>query len=177
MESESYNIGDVSNAQILQGKGNTSHINKSSVGGSVGGDVNNIQGDKNRTIQGDNNQGVLGDNNQVTQQNQVGKDASLTKDDIVKLLARLEALVKAAEIPADTKEEVIEDLSATKNAADKEESNKKRALDRLTNVAETLEKTTKTVDSSKKLWNSAKPIIVRVASWLGAAAGSHLLGL
>jgi CHAT domain len=27
MESESYNIGDVSNAQILQGKGNTSHIN------------------------------------------------------------------------------------------------------------------------------------------------------
>ncbi|BAZ71088.1 MAG: pentapeptide repeat-containing protein [Pelatocladus maniniholoensis HA4357-MV3] len=149
------------------------------VGGSVGGNVNNVQGDNNRAVQGDNNQAVLGDNNQVTQQNQVGADTSepLTKEDVVKLLAQLETLIKGAELPADTKEEVIEDLSAAKNATDKEEPNKKRALERLTNVAETLEKTTKTVDSSKKLWNSAKPMIMRVASWLGAAAGSHLLGL
>jgi hypothetical protein len=150
-----------------------------SVGGSVGGNVNNVQGDNNRAVQGDNNQAVLGDNNQVTQQNQVGADAaeSLTKEDVVKLLAQLETLIKGAELPADTKEEVVEDLSAAKKATDKEEPNKQRALDRLTSVAETLEKTTKTVDSGKKLWTTAKPIIVKIATWLGVAAGSSLLGL
>ncbi|MEH1783619.1 MAG: hypothetical protein V7L26_31955 [Nostoc sp.] len=44
-------------------------------------------------------------------------------------------------------------------------------------MAETLEKTTKTVESGQKIWTAAKPIIVKVAIWLGAAAGSHLLGL
>ncbi len=126
-----------------------------------------------------NNQAVLGDNNQVTQQNQVGADTaeSLTKHEVVKLLTQLETLIQGAELPADTKEEVIEDLNAAKNATDKEEPNKKRALVRLENVTETLEKTTKTVDSGKKLWTAAKPIIVKVAGWLGAAAGSSLLGL
>ncbi|MGJ5634618.1 hypothetical protein [Nostoc sp. CALU 1950] len=150
-----------------------------SVGGSVGGDIRNLQGDNNSAVQGDNNQGVLGDNNQVTQQNQVGVDTgeSLTKEDVVKLLAELETLIKAAELPADTKEEVVEDLSAAKKATEKEEPNKQRALDRLTGVAETLEKTSKSVEAGQKIWTTAKPIIVKVAAWLGAAAGSHLLGL
>ncbi|MBU7584445.1 MAG: pentapeptide repeat-containing protein [Nostoc sp. TH1S01] len=168
-----------SSTQIREVGTMTSNPGGFSIGGSVGGNVNNIQGDNNRAVQGDNNQAVLGDNNQVTQQNQVGADAteSLTKEDVVKLLAELEILIKGAELPADTKEEVVEDLSAAKKATEKEEPNKQRALDRLTSVAETLEKTTKTVDSGKKLWTTAKPIIVKVATWLGAAAGSSLLGL
>ncbi|WP_242048666.1 MULTISPECIES: hypothetical protein [Nostocaceae] len=150
-----------------------------SIGGSVGGNVNNVQGDNNRAVQGDNNQAVLGDNNQVMQQNQVGAETSesLTKEDVVKLLAQLETLIKGAELPADTKEELVEDLSAAKKATEKEEPNKQRALDRLTGVAETLEKTSKSVEAGKKIWTTAKPIIVKIASWLGAAAGSHLLGL
>jgi hypothetical protein len=150
-----------------------------SVGGSVGGGINNVQGDNNRTIQGDNNQGVLGDNNQVTQQNKVDADpeAPLTKDDIVKLLAELESLVRGSELPAETKEEAIDDLSAAKKATDKEEPKKNIALANLESVAQTLEKTSKSVDAGQKLWNTTKPIIVKVASWLGAAAGSHLLGL
>ncbi|MHC5822063.1 MAG: pentapeptide repeat-containing protein, partial [Nostoc sp.] len=150
-----------------------------SVGGSVGGNVNNVQGDGNRAVQGDNNQAVLGDGNQVTQQNQVGADTgeSLTKEDVVKLLAQLETLIQGAELPADTKQEVIEDLSAAKKATDKEEPNKQRALERLVTVAETLDKTSKGIEGGQKIWTTAKPIIVKVAAWLGAAAGSHLLGL
>ncbi|AVH68419.1 pentapeptide repeat-containing protein [Nostoc sp. 'Peltigera membranacea cyanobiont' N6] len=150
-----------------------------SVGGSVGGNVNNVQGDNNRAVQGDNNQAVLGDGNQVAQQNQVGADTaeSLTKEDVVKLLAQLETLIKGAELPADTKEELVEDLSAAKKATDKEEPNKQRALERLGTVAETLEKTSKGVEAGQKVWTIAKPIIVKVATWLGVAAGSHLLGL
>ncbi|WP_373530900.1 pentapeptide repeat-containing protein [Nostoc sp.] len=150
-----------------------------SVGGSVGGNVNNVQGDNNRAVQGDNNQAVLGDNNQVTQQNQVGVDTRtpLTKENVVKLLAQLETLIHGAELPADTKKELTEDLNAAKNATDKEEPNKKRALERLTSVAETLDKTSKSVEAGQKIWTTAKPIIVKIATWLGAAAGSHLLGL
>jgi uncharacterized protein YjbI with pentapeptide repeats len=168
-----------SNTQVGQVNTMTNNPGGFSVGGSVGGNVNNAQGDNNRAVQGDNNQAVLGDDNQVTQQNQVGANTgeSLTKEDIVKLLAQLETLIQGAELPADTKDEVIEDLSAAKKATDKEEPNKNRALERLGTVAETLEKTTKTVESGQKIWTTAKPIIVKVATWLGAAAGSHLLGL
>ncbi len=168
-----------SNTQVGQVSTMTNNPGGFSVGGSVGGNANNIQGDDNRAVQGDNNQAVLGDGNQVTKHNQVGADTgeSFTKEDIVKLLAELEALIQGAELPADTKEEVVEDLSAAKKATDKEEPNKQRALERLGTVAETLEKTSKTVESSQKIWTTAKPIIVKIATWLGVAAGSHLLGL
>ncbi|MFL0646372.1 hypothetical protein AB7310_00620 [Cylindrospermopsis raciborskii UAM/DH-BiRr] len=157
----------------------TSNPGGFSIGGSVGRDINIVQGNNNRTVQGDNNQALLGDGNQVTQQNQVGATAetTLTKDDIIKLFAELEGLIKKAELPQDTKEEVIEDLGAAKRATDKEEPNKKRALERLTSVTETLEKTSKSVEAGQKIWTVAKPIITKVALWLGAAAGSHLLGL
>ncbi|WP_375491323.1 pentapeptide repeat-containing protein [uncultured Nostoc sp.] len=168
-----------SNTQIQEVGTMTNNPGGFSVGGSVGGNVNNVQGDNNRAVQGDNNQAVLGDNNEVTQQNQVGADTgeSLTKEDVIKLLAQLETLIQGAELPADTKEEVIEDLSAAKKATDKEEPNKQRALERLGTVAETLEKTSKGVEAGQKVWTTAKPIIVKVATWLGVAAGSHLLGL
>lgn len=157
----------------------TSNPGGFSIGGSVGRDINIVQGNNNRTVQGDNNQALLGDGNRVTQQNQVGATAetTLTKDDIIKLFAELEGLIKKAELPQDTKEEVIEDLGAAKRATDKEEPNKKRALERLTSVTETLEKTSKSVEAGQKIWTVAKPIITKVALWLGAAAGSHLLGL
>lgn len=150
-----------------------------SVGGSVGGNVNNVQGDNNRAVQGDNNQAVLGDGNQVTQQNQVGTngETALTKDEIIKLFLELETLIEQAGLPADTKEEIIEDLGAAKKATDKEEPNKKRALERLTNVTETLEKTSKSVEAGQKIWTTAKPVLTKIALWLGANVGSHLLGL
>ena len=168
-----------SNIQVEEVGTMTNNPGGFSVGGSVGGNVNNVQGDNNRAVQGDNNQAVLGDGNQVAQQNQVGADTgeSLTKEDVVKLLAQLETLIQGAELPADTKEEVIEDLSAAKKATDKEEPNKQRALERLGTVAETLEKTSKGIEGGQKIWTTAKPIIVKVATWLGMAAGSHLLGL
>ncbi|MEM1394252.1 MAG: pentapeptide repeat-containing protein [Cyanobacteria bacterium P01_H01_bin.150] len=144
-----------------------------SVGGSVGGDINNVQGDNNRAVQGDNNQAVQGDNNQIG----IDTEAPVSKDDIVKLLEELEALVLKAQLPQETKEEVSEDISAAKKATNKDEPKKNIALANLESVAQTLEKTNKTVDASQKLWSKAKPIITKIAGWLGAAAGSYLLNL
>lgn len=146
-----------------------------SVGGSISGNVNNVQGNNNSTVQGDNNQAVLGNGNRVTQQQE--STEILTKSDILQLLTELELLVKDTELPADTKAEAVEDLNAAKTATDREEPNKKRALERLTSVAETLEKTSKSIDAGHKIWQTAKPILIKVATWLGASAGSDFLGL
>ncbi|MEM1392422.1 MAG: pentapeptide repeat-containing protein [Cyanobacteria bacterium P01_H01_bin.150] len=162
-----------SNTQIEEVGNMTNNPGGFSVGGSVSGDIKNLQGDNNRAVQGDNNQVIQGDGNQVG----VDTEAPLSKNDIVKLLEELEALVLKAELPEETKEEVSEEISAAKKATDKEEPKKNIAIANLESVAQTLEKTNKTVDASQKLWNKAKPIIVKIASWLGAAAGSYLLKL
>ncbi|NEO17594.1 MULTISPECIES: hypothetical protein [unclassified Moorena] len=77
-----------------------------SVGGSVGGKVNNLQGNKNRAIQGDNSQNIKGDKNQVTQsQGTASTEEPLTKEQVIELLVELDKLVQGAELPEDTKEE------------------------------------------------------------------------
>jgi predicted Zn-ribbon and HTH transcriptional regulator len=54
-------------------------------------------------------------------------------------------LVKNAELPADTKDDLIDDLSSIKKASDREEPKKNVALAHLDNVAQTLEKMSKTL--------------------------------
>jgi AbiTii len=145
------------------------------ISGSNSGNINSIQGNDNYTLQGDKNQSIFGDGNQVNQQQEATE--TLTKADILQLLTELESLIKETELSAETKAEVIEDLSAAKTATNREEPNKKRALERLTSVAETLEKTSKSLDAGQKIWQTAKPILIKVATWLGAVAGSHFFGL
>jgi hypothetical protein len=147
-----------------------------SVGGGVGGNINNIQGNNIRAVQGNNNQSVLGDRNRVHQTTAAGAE-TLTQEEIIQLLTALLAEIEASALPEDAKSEAKEDLSAAITATNKEEPNKKRALDRLTTAAETLEKTSKGLEAGQKIWGVAKPILIKAATWLGAAAGSHLLGL
>ncbi|NEO21521.1 MULTISPECIES: hypothetical protein [unclassified Moorena] len=140
-----------------------------SVSGSVGGDIHNQQGDNN--LQGDNN-------TQIIQGQGAGStEEQLTKEQVIELLAKLDKLVRGAELPEDTKEEATMYLGAAKKATEKEEPKKETALANLESVAETLETASKTVDAGKNIWDKAKPIILKVAGWLGAAAGSYLLGL
>ncbi len=141
----------------------------------MSGNINNVQGDGNRTIQGDNNQAILGDHNQVTQSTAPG--STLSQTEILNLLTQLIESIRNADLPPDPKTEILEDLTAAKTATDKEEPNKPRALERLNSAATTIEKTSKTLEASQKIWTTAKPFISPIAKWLGAAAGSALLGL
>lgn len=140
---------------------------------------NNIHGDNNNAVQGDNIEAVIGNGNLVNQTTDGNMDRieNLTQADILQLLNQLESLIKETELPAETKAEVLEDLSAAKTATDREQPNKKRALDRLTSVAEALEKTSKSLDAGQKIWQYAKPTLIKVATALGAVAGSHFFGL
>ena len=100
-----------------------------------------------------------------------------SKDEIIRLLGKLEELILEAELPEETKEKVAEDISAVKKAADKKGPENDTALKHLERMTKTIEETTKTINTSQELWNTVKPMITKIASWLGAAAGSYLLGL
>ncbi|WP_377482044.1 MAG: hypothetical protein P2A85_28940 (plasmid) [Microcoleus anatoxicus] len=165
------------NSQVEKVANMTNNPGGFSVGGSIGGSAYNLQGDENRAIQGEGNQGVQGDN--VTQNGQAGAatEKPLSQTDVIALLAELEKLVREAQLSEDAKEEAIMYLGAAKKATAKEEPKKETALANLQGVAETLETASKAANASANLWDKTKPIILKVAGWLGATAGSYLLGL
>ncbi|NEQ07476.1 MAG: hypothetical protein F6K37_16450 [Moorea sp. SIO4E2] len=68
-------------------------------------------------------------------------------------------------------------LGAAKKATEKEEPKKELALANLETVAETLETASGKADAGKTLWGKAKPILLKVADWFGAAAASHIIGV
>jgi uncharacterized protein YjbI with pentapeptide repeats len=158
------------NNQIQEVTNMTNNPGGFSIGGSVGGSAYNLQGEG--------NQGVLGDNNQVTQGEAAAlAEEPLTKADVIGLLAELDKLLRGAELPEDIKEEATMYLGAAKKATEKEEPKKETALTNLQSVAETLETASKAAKAGESLWSKAKPIILKVAGWLGAAAGSYFMGL
>ncbi|MEM9543799.1 MAG: hypothetical protein AAGA60_30480 [Cyanobacteria bacterium P01_E01_bin.42] len=149
-------------------------------GSSVSGGVSQVSGKNNRIVQGENNQSVQGDNNQVIQQSteETSEEKPLTQADVLQLLAELEHLVKESQLPAETKEEVGDYLKATQRATEKEEPKKTTAIANLESAAETLDALSKTLDAGSTLWTKAKPIVIKIVGWLGAAvAGSFLGGL
>jgi uncharacterized protein YjbI with pentapeptide repeats len=122
------------------------------------GNINNVQGDGNRTIQGDNNQAILGDRNQVDQS--TTSESNLNQAQFLQQLANLIGAIEGADLPTDTKTEIVEDLTAVQTAIDKPKPNKPRALDRLSSAASSIEKTSKTLEAGQKIWAMAKPIIL-----------------
>lgn len=123
-------------------------------------------------------QAAIGDYNQQTMSTQAAASAGeqLSQQDVLQLLAELEQRINESEIPADTKEEAATYLSAAKKAIDKEEPNKERAKINLEGVAEELEKAGKVAEAGTTLFTKVKPILVKVASWLGAVAAGSFLG-
>ena len=131
------------------------------VSGSPGSNISAFQGDRNQVAQ--------------TQANQ--SPSPLSQADVVELLAQIKRLIDAAAIPHEVKIEANAHLKTAQKATDREDPEKKVALATLRNMAETLEATSKTVEAGKTLWSQVAPILVEVAGWLGAAAGSWLMRL
>ncbi|EGJ31060.1 MULTISPECIES: hypothetical protein [Moorena] len=89
----------------------------------------------------------------------------------------LSKLVQQSEMPEDTKEEITTYLGASKKAMEKEEPKKETVLANLESATETLETASRKLDAGKTLWDKAKPILLKVADWFGAAAASQIIGL
>ena len=155
-----FSISRSKDVQVTQGDGNRT-----------------AKGDNSFTVQGDNNQAVRGNNNQLSQGGgSQAKEEDLTKDDVVKLLADLEKLIDESDLSADSKEEADAYLKAAKKAIAKPEPKKKPALTNMEQVKETLEGASKVAVAGQKFWKAAGPIVLKVMTWLGAAAAGSALG-
>ena len=121
-------------------------------------------------------QGAIGDHNKQTMSTQAAASAGeqLTQQEVLQMLEQIEQMIDSAEIPEDIKEEANTYLGAAKKAVEKEEPNKERVNINLEGVAEELEKASKVAEAGTTLFTKVKPILVKVAGWLGAAAGSFL---
>jgi len=139
--------------------------------------MNGIQGDRNFIVQGDRNQIVLGHGNQVSQSQNAASQESFTQKDAIVLLNQIQSLIDTAQLSNDIKTEATTYLNAAQQATAKAEPKTQTALVNLESMAETLENASKTVAAGKTLWEQVKPPLVKVATWLGAAAGSLLTNL
>ncbi|MEQ8468103.1 pentapeptide repeat-containing protein [Coleofasciculus sp. E1-EBD-02] len=119
-------------------------------------------------------QGAIGDQNKQTMSTQAAASAGeqLTQQDVLQMLGQIEQMIDSAEIPEEIKEEANTYLGAAKKAVEKEEPNKERVNINLEGVAEQLDKASKVAEAGTTLFTKVKPILVKVAGWLGAAAGS-----
>jgi uncharacterized protein YjbI with pentapeptide repeats len=120
----------------------------------VGGNAKNIN-----NFQGD-------DNHRVDQS--ITPESNLNQEQILQQLADLIDLISSTDLPPDTKTEILEDLTAAKTATDKAKPNKPRALERLNSAANSIEKTSKTLEAGQKIWAVVKPLILPIRLWLGA---------
>jgi uncharacterized protein YjbI with pentapeptide repeats len=156
----------LSNNNIQQVETMTNNPGSFSVGDNMSGNINNVQGDGNRTIQGNDNQAILGDRNQVDQS--TTPDSNISQAEILNKLTQLIDSIHSADLPPDTKTEILEDLTAAKTATDKPKPNKPRALERLNSAASLIEKTSKTLEAGQKIWSVVKPLLLPIRLWLGA---------
>jgi uncharacterized protein YjbI with pentapeptide repeats len=119
-------------------------------------------------------QAIQGDGNNQTMETQVvhGSDAgrALTQADVVRLLGQIEQMIQQADLPPDIKEESSSYLGAAKKAVEKEEPKKALAAENLKGMAENLQSASKTMEASKSIWNTVKPVLEKLPTWFGVAS-------
>jgi uncharacterized membrane protein len=118
-------------------------------------------------------QATTGNYNNQAMRNE-GSSASnvLTQAEVVELLAEIEQMIRNAELPGAVKEKATKYVEAAKVEAEEEEPDKQLISKNLERVTKNLEEVDKTVDTSKRIFEKVVPLVVKVAGWLGTAAGS-----
>jgi uncharacterized protein YjbI with pentapeptide repeats len=100
---------------------------------------------------------------------------ALTQADVIQLLHQIGQMIHNAELPAGIKEESVSYLGAAKKAVENEEPKKALAAENLKGMAENLQRASKTMDASKSIWTTVKPVLEQLPTWFGVA--SHFFGL
>jgi len=118
-------------------------------------------------------QAVQGNNNQQTMNTVSTASAhekQITQKEAIGLLAQIEQLIqKASELPDADKQNSLIFLQAAKALAQQEKPNKQLVAGNLKQMTDTLESASKTVVSTKNLWENIKPILIQLPTWLGVA--------
>lgn len=129
-------------------------------------DIQIVSGNNNRTAKGDNSTFVQGDNNQMSQAEQV------STTEVVEMLAYLEEQIQnLTALPETEREKSVKRLEAAKVEVIESEPDKESIAKSLKRVNETLNEAGETTQEVKELVKELFPTAVKVAGWLGCAAG------
>lgn len=114
--------------------------------------------------------GQAGRNLTQTQQHQGKAEKQLTSVDVVKLLTKLEELLKQSALPETQKQKATKHLETAKEEAKEVEPDKEYAAKSLQKATKLLKDAGETVDAGQGLWNKAEPIVTNLLPWLGVTA-------
>ena len=109
-----------------------------------------------------------------TQKLQQGGTATLTPDDVVRLLTQIEELLQSTDLPESQKEKAIKHLDTTKEEAQQEEPDKDFAAKSFQQATQVLKEADATVGAGQGLWQKLAPIVTQLAPWFGIAAKALL---
>ena len=118
-------------------------------------------------------QAASGNYNKQTMSNEGSPTLNVpTQAEVVELLAQIKQMISNSELPGVVKEKATKHVEAAKVEVEEEEPNRQLISKHLERVTKTIEEVDKTVDTSKRIYEKIVPLVVKVAGWLGTAAGS-----
>jgi hypothetical protein len=110
----------------------------------------------------------------ITQSQIVATGNQLETTSILDALKQLSDLIQTAPVPESVKQTANQYLEAAKAEVQQQQPDKELIAKSLNRMTETLDAADKTVDSGKRFWKLIKPLLVKIATWLGAAAGKFM---
>jgi len=125
---------------------------------------------------------IIGSQVQVSQsegdllQNQQGSQTveyqtSFSAVEVLDLLAKVEALVRKADLPEIEKGKALAHLAVTKEDIQQGEPDKESAAKNLKRMCDSIKTTNETMNAGKSLWANLQSMLIPVAGWLGVAKG------
>lgn len=123
-------------------------------------------------------QAAVGNNNTQVTANDASSSEMITQSEVAELILQIKQAIQALDIPDSAKENSIKCLDIAKLEAEEEEPDKEFVSKNLERVVKNITSLEKTLDSSQRIMTIISPLLIKIASWLGTAAGSFwtLLG-
>ncbi len=107
-----------------------------------------------------------GDNYGQLIQNNYSKGEKLDQDEVLKLLAQIEARISDSALAEPIKKKALKSLNSTVDEVQEEEPSADVAMTQLKRMTNTLTEAGKATAEGKKVWENVKPIVIQVAGWL-----------
>ncbi|MEA5449077.1 hypothetical protein VB780_10890 [Leptolyngbya sp. CCNP1308] len=118
-------------------------------------------------------QAAVGNNNtQIAPSNDSSATDIVTKNEAIELILQVKQIIQNLDVSEPAKEKSVKYLDLAKIEAEEEEPNKELVAKSLERVAKNIDSLEKTLDSSQHIMKTISPMLLKIAGWLGTAAGS-----
>jgi hypothetical protein len=112
----------------------------------------------------------LGNTVQSQRGNQSNQNTSqLSLKEVVDILAQVEEMVRSSQLPNDEKITASAYVTVAKKEIQQADVDKNDVAKNLKRAGETIKSASETVQNTKQLWTSLKPLFLKVGEWLGVA--------